>query len=68
MDRAAKLTAEARFCLYEEKWDFPKGWTQEERRADTRAHLANYAAKIGLPDLEISAAVDEALTEAGTTP
>ncbi len=68
MDRAAKLAAEARLCLYEEKWDFPKGWTMEERRADTRAHLANYAAKLGIPENERSARIDEALTAAGATP
>lgn len=68
MDRAAKLAAEARLCVWEEKWDFPKGWTQEERRADTRAHLENYAAKLGVPENERSDHIDQALKDAGTTP
>lgn len=68
MDRAAKLAAEARLCAWEEKRYFPKGWTQEERRADTRVHLDNYAAKLGVPENERSAAIDQALKDAGVGP
>ncbi len=61
MDRAAKLAAEARHCLWEEIYE-------GRSRSATRAHLANYAAHLGFAPNEISAAIDEALTAAGATP
>ncbi len=66
MDRAAKLAAEAKQCLWEEKWDVPKEWA--DARKHTRDYLAEVARELDFSDLEISAAVDEALTAAGTTP
>lgn len=66
MDRAAKLAKEAKQCLWDEKWDPPKEWANA--RKHTREYLIEVAREFGFSDLEISAAVDEALTSAGTTP
>jgi hypothetical protein len=65
MDRTAKLAAEARDCLEFEKFG---GYSQEAMRSATREVLSTIAASLGFSHLEISAAVDEALTAAGTTP
>jgi hypothetical protein len=65
MDRAAKLAAEARDCLEFEKVG---GYSPEAARASTRDMLAIVAFDLGFANNEISAAVDEALTAAGTTP
>jgi hypothetical protein len=66
MDCVAKLAAEAKHCLWEEKWDRPKDWA--DARKHTREYLAGVAHELGFQENEISAAVDEALTAAGTTP
>ena len=66
MDRAAKLAAEARDCLEFEKIG---GYSPEAARASTRDMLAIVAEELGYStELEISAAIDEALTAAGATP
>jgi hypothetical protein len=65
MDRAAKLAAEARDCLEFEKIG---GFSPEAARASTRDMLAIVAKELGFSDLEISFRVDQALTDAGTTP
>lgn len=62
MDRAAKLAAEAKVCVIDEA-----RYAEAQRRA-TRDILASKARKFGVPENEISAAVDQALTDAGTTP
>jgi len=67
MDRAAKLAEQARESLKSEvNWsDFI---TADENRRITRDTLAWEARRLGFSSLEISAAVDQALTDAGTTP
>jgi len=66
MDRAAKLAALAEFYLAAERG---LGASDPElARQITRRRLAFNASEYGFSDLEISAAVDEALTAAGTTP
>lgn len=65
MDRAAKLAKEAKDCLELEKTGL---YSQEVARTASRDVLATIARHLGFSDLEISAAVDEALTAAGTTP
>jgi len=65
MDRAAKLAAEARDCV---RFERESGVHWKAAREATRECLAEVAADLGFSDLEISAAVDEALTAAGTTP
>lgn len=67
MDRAAKLAEVARLFVRSEAHWREFGGADENRRI-TRRELAAHAAKFGFSDLEISAAVDEALTAAGTTP
>lgn len=65
MDRAAKLAAEARQYLANEVcWHGQR----EQARQVTRLCLIECARDHGFSDLEISAAVDEALTTAGTMP
>lgn len=63
MDRAAKLAAEAVRQIHLER-----GSSSPYGRRITRAKLIMKAKDLGIPDLEISAAVDQALTDAGTTP
>ncbi len=65
MDRAAKLAEHARVCLEMER-EYPL--CPVGNRPATRAVLADIAERLGFSDLEISAAVDQALTDAGTTP
>jgi hypothetical protein len=65
MDRAAKLAAEARDCLRLER---ESGIHWKAAREATRQCLAEAANDLGFAHNEISAAVDEALTAAGTTP
>jgi hypothetical protein len=66
MDRAAKLAALAGLYLGAE---MGLGAADPElARQVTRRRLAFDASNLGFSDLEISAAVDEALTAAGTTP
>lgn len=62
MDRATKLAAQARDCLRFERERYY--WKREA----TRECLAGGAHDLGFASNEISAAVDEALTAAGTTP
>jgi len=65
MDRAAKLATYARRMLEFER-DSPRSF--EAKRTTTRAMLCEEAETLGFAPNEISAAVDEALTSAGTTP
>lgn len=65
MDRAAKLANYARWMLEFER-DSPSGF--EAKRTTTRVMLTDEAIDLGFAPNEISAAVDEALTQAGTTP
>ena len=67
MDRAAKLAAEARVFLQFEQ-EMTHKLDSATCRAITRDSLIKLAGNYGFSDLEISAAVDEALTQAGTTP
>ena len=70
MDRAAKLAAEARTLLAFDlvAAELP-GITKEMLATSTRKTLAARAADLGYStELEISAAIDEALTAAGATP
>lgn len=67
MDHAAKRAAELASAarIYVPREITSAGvWT----RKDTREYLVEIAEQLGFSDLEISAAVDEALTAAGTTP
>lgn len=67
MDRAAKLAADARdFLMFERH--YADRYTAEQARGITRAALAGRAEEYGFAPNEISAAVDQALTDAGTTP
>ncbi len=70
MDRAAKLAALAalagRFIRSEVHWR--ELVDADENRRITRRELAAHAEKLGFANNEVSAAVDEALTAAGTTP
>ncbi len=65
MDRVAQLAAQARRMLEFEK-DSLVGF--EAARMTTRQMLREEAEDLGFAPNEISAAVDEALTAAGTTP
>jgi len=67
MDRAAKLAAEARDFLQFERQHAHR-FTADWAREVTRETLADRAVELGFSNLEISAAVDQALTDAGTTP
>lgn len=67
MDRAAKLAEEARIFLHFER-DHAHKLDAEPARACTREALVECAAELGFSPLEISAAVDQALKDAGTTP
>ncbi len=66
MDRAAKLADLAGLYLAAEMT--LGAHDPELARQITRRRLAFNASDYGFSDLEISAAVDEALTAAGTTP
>lgn len=64
MDRAAKLAAAARWHVARELAE-----KSPKSREVTRSCLAVLAETLGLSERrEISAAVDQALTDAGTTP
>jgi hypothetical protein len=65
MDRAAKLATQARRMLEFEKDSLV---SREAARMTTRTMLCEEAVELGYEWNEISAAVDEALTSAGTTP
>lgn len=65
MDRKAKLAAEARKHL---QFEAESQYSREVARMTTRTMLCEEAAELGYAWNEISAAVDEALTSAGTTP
>lgn len=65
MDRTAQLTTYARRMLEFER-DSPRSF--EAKRMTTRTMLCEEAVELGFAWNEISAAVDEALTAAGTTP
>jgi len=69
MDRVVmmeRLTEEARDCL---QFESVSGYQPVVGRAATRDVLADIAERLGFdPKTEISAAVDEALSKAGTTP
>lgn len=64
MDRAAKLAETARLLIDRET--APPG--NYEARRDTRDKLAAEAERLGFPPNERSAAIDQALKDAGTTP
>ena len=66
MDRAAKLAKCAKALLGDEK-AFPLV-PADKNREITRFVLGEMAGSLGFAPNEISAAVDEALTAAGTTP
>ena len=65
MDRAAKLAASARRMLHFEQ---ESSASFEAKRMTTRQMLCEDAESMGFAPNEISAAVDQALTDAGTTP
>lgn len=65
MDRAAQLAAQARRMLEFEQDSLV---SLEAARMTTRQMLCEDAELLGFAHNEISAAVDEALTSAGTTP
>jgi hypothetical protein len=65
MDRAAKLADYARRMLEFER-DSPSSF--EAKRMTTRTMLCEEAVELGYSYNEVSAAIDEALTQAGTTP
>jgi hypothetical protein len=67
MDRAAKLATYAESLVHDEGV-FCDVLSADANRHITREALAYRAKRLGFSDLEISAAVDEALTAAGTTP
>jgi hypothetical protein len=68
MDRAAKLAATARAEVLHEEVIVKFGGVPENARAMTRRILLERARHLGFAPNEISAAVDQALTDAGTTP
>lgn len=68
MDRAAKLAEATRHELLEEKCSIQCGVSPENTRATTRRVLGSLAFRLGFAPNEISAAIDQALTDAGTTP
>lgn len=65
MDRKAQLSAEARKMI---QFEAESQYSREVARMTTRQMLCEDAADMGFAWNEISAAVDEALTAAGTTP
>lgn len=65
MDRVAQLAAKARKYL---QFEAESPYSREVARMTTRATLCQEAAELGYAWKEVSAAVDEALTAAGTTP
>lgn len=68
MDRAAKLAAEAKRELAFEQKMVGNGCEADAARNSTRYVLAMFAWDFGFSSIEVSAAVDEALAAAGTTP
>lgn len=67
MDRAAKLADYAEALLCDEE-AFHGILSADGNRTITREALVECAAELGFSPLEISAAVDQALKDAGTTP
>jgi hypothetical protein len=65
MDRVVKLAAKARKHL---QFEAESQYSREVARMTTRTMLCEEAAELGFAWNEVSAAVDEALTAAGTTP
>lgn len=68
MDRAAKLAVDAKRELSFERALIMNGCFPGMARDTTRRMVAICAERLGFSSLEISAAVDQALTDAGTTP
>lgn len=69
MDRAAKLAADARSFVAFENYLIGNGRNPAEVRVAIREGLEIAAVRHGYdPKTESSAAVDQALTDAGTTP
>lgn len=67
MARAAQLAEFAQALLCDEE-AFRGILSADGNRKITRGALSERAAKLGFSPLEISAAVDQALKDAGTTP
>lgn len=65
MDRVAQLAAKARKHL---QFEAESQYSREVARMTTRTMLCEEAVDLGYAWNEISAAVDEALTSAGTMP
>ena len=69
MDRDARLAKEAATCLrFEKEWTAAGKGLAAPARHITRETLAECADELGFSAAEIEAAINAALTAAGTTP